>query len=221
MYEHLFNHAQSQLERFERVRFCERLQHGKGSAVDAASVVYGGFNRVEGGDLTRLTLDDGHGLHRGVGWYWVLHGSPESSTGECVAAVRERFGDDQKLWQEFEACSNAMQRALETGCDPIAVIRDNHRLLVKIGVVPSPAQTFVAAVEKAGGAAKISGAGSIKGDNAGIVMVYLPDQDAVASVQAEFPERVWEPLRVAPKGAHLRLDDADADDAVSPRAVTA
>ncbi|MEO0393703.1 MAG: GHMP kinase, partial [Pseudomonadota bacterium] len=105
LYEHLFNHAQSQVERFERVRFCERLQHGNGSAVDAAAVVYGGLNRIEGGALTQLTLADDHGLRRGEHWYWVLHGSPESSTGECVAQVRDTHGDDHALWQAFEACS--------------------------------------------------------------------------------------------------------------------
>ncbi|MDO5091645.1 MAG: GHMP kinase, partial [Cardiobacteriaceae bacterium] len=43
LYEHLTDHPLSHEQRFEHIRFCERLQHGKGSAIDAAAVTWGGI----------------------------------------------------------------------------------------------------------------------------------------------------------------------------------
>ncbi len=50
-------------------------------------------------------------------------------------------------------------------------IRANHRLLQKIGVVPTKVANFIADIESSGGAAKICGAGAITGDNAGVVLL--------------------------------------------------
>ena len=58
-------------------------------------------------------------------------------------------------------------------------IRENHRLLVEIGVVPEQVSAFVREIEQAGGAAKICGAGSVVGDAAGVLLV-LADEAPVA-----------------------------------------
>lgn len=198
LYEGLMEHAQTLEERFERVRFCERLQHGKGGAIDAASVVFGGANRVQDGALTRL--DPLPGLS-GDAWYWVLHGAPDSSTGECVAAVRNRFGDDRALWADFAAVTDAVQQALTDSTDPAQALRRNHRLLCHIGVVPPAAQRFVAALEARGASAKICGAGAVRGDHGGIVLVHCPDPAAMADHMAHYPEMRWDRLKIAPQGA--------------------
>ncbi|MEM9633657.1 MAG: GHMP kinase [Pseudomonadota bacterium] len=201
LYEHLLNHVQTDEERFERVRLCERLQHGKGGAIDAASVVYGGLNRVDGDRISRPDISREHGLWAGEGWYWVLHGVPASSTGECVMAVRKAHGTDNALWRDFTDCTNALQSALESGSDPSQILKQNHLLLNRIGVVPAATQGFVEGVNSAGGAAKICGAGSIRGEQGGVVLVHMQDHDAMEKLMSRYGNLRWARLRIAPQGA--------------------
>ncbi|MCH2076037.1 MAG: hypothetical protein MK180_03995 [Rhodobacteraceae bacterium] len=202
LYEHLLGQEQTTQQRFEKVRFCERLQHGKGSAIDASAVVFGGLNRVQGDSVTPLALSADHSLNTD-GWYWVQLGTPVSKTGECVQKVREAHGQDQALWQEFEAVTDAFAEVIAVDDDPREVMKTNQALLEKIGVVPQPASRFAAAVEALGGAAKVSGAGAVRGEAAGVVLVRLDDPEAMATLMESYPERRWEPLRVSMDGAHL------------------
>lgn len=195
LYETLLGHPLTLEDRFEMVRFCERLQHGKGGAIDAATIVNGGMVRVENGAVTRCDVPAG----LDGGWFWTLHGTPASSTGESVAAVRRVHGSDQALWDAFAACTNAFQASLDT--DPTDAVRENHRLLDRIGVVPTPARHFIDVVEQRGGAAKVCGAGAVRGDHAGIIIVRLPEPGAIEEVMAAFPGRQWGRLDIAPQGA--------------------
>ena len=143
LYENLIGRPMSDQQRFDRVRFCERLQHGKGSAIDAA------------------------------------------------------------------ATTTALQTALTTGADPRPALRENHRLLTHIGVVPAPAAALIRDIETAGGAAKISGAGAHRGDGGGIILAYHPDPQAIPALLAPCPALLWDALHPAERGAHL-LEDNDA-----------
>ena len=96
------------------------------------------------------------------------------------------------------------------GRDPTHVIRENQRLLEQIGVVPQPAKRFVAAVEGLGGAAKISGAGAVRGTKGGVVLAHLTDADAMSGLMENYPEYRWEPLKMATEGAALMTSDAIA-----------
>jgi mevalonate kinase len=60
----------------------------------------------------------------------------------------------------------------------VAGIRRNHRLLVEIGVVPGRVARFIAEIESIGGAGKICGAGSVKGEAGGMVWVVGVEQAA-------------------------------------------
>ncbi|MEP5761215.1 MAG: hypothetical protein ABJ327_18235 [Litoreibacter sp.] len=201
LYEQLLNHSQTLSERFDRVRFCERLQHGSGGVIDAAAVVYGGVNRADSGSVSKPSLPETHDLWHGRGWYWVLHGIPQSSTGECVASVRQSFSHDQALWQAFRECTEAFQTQLEASMDPSEAIKENHRLLQRIGVVPAAAARFIDAVEQDGGAAKICGAGSIRGDYGGIILVKIPSYEVMDNLMKKYPDRRWKRLQIASTGA--------------------
>lgn len=179
---------------FETVRFCERLQHGRGSAIDAAAVTYGGLVRVQRDAVTQLKAELGEGWHR------IDTGRPAVSTGECVDAVRRTYGESA-IWSEFAEVSSGFAEALSRPAQLIGLVRSNHRLLQQIGVVPAPVTAFIDKIEALGGAAKISGAGAHCGDAGGLVLAYLPHTD-LAPLCAEAGYRC-SPLREDFEGAHV------------------
>lgn len=201
LFEMLLDRSKTLEERYERVRFCERLKHGKAGPIDAATVVRGGLVQVGEAGVSAPSLSKDHSLWRGEGWYWVLHGRPESSTGECVWQVREAHGQDTALWAAFADCTNGIAGALAEGGDLDDLIRENQRLLERIGVVPAAAQSFVRQIEAAGGAAKICGAGSVKGAAGGAILVHMPEPEAMEAQMAQHAGMQWFPLRIAQRGA--------------------
>ena len=143
----------------------ENLAHGKSSGLDLFLALYGGCYLFSNGDVKRRSMTR-------IPLVLVNTGRPRTSTGECVAAIAERFQCND-IADNFTKVTMAMDIALQQG-DLSAVqqcVRKNHKLLQDIGVVPSRVARFIAEVEKLGGAAKVSGAGTISGDHAGIVLV--------------------------------------------------
>jgi mevalonate kinase len=155
---------------FQRVRYCERLQHGRGSAIDAATVTYAKPVKVEADKVTELSL----ALDKN--WFIWNSGEPESTTGETVSEVRRQFGESA-IWHDFSEVTNNLERALEAqnSDDILMLVRSNHALLEQIGVVPDRISNVIGQIERSGGAAKICGAGSVMGSAGGMVLVYLPD----------------------------------------------
>ena len=158
---------------FQLVREAEKLRHGTPSGVDPAAAVFGGVMRFQNGTFERLAAGPQE-------FTLVYTGKPESTTGECVSAVRRR-GPAPETWDEFQQVVGNMHRAVETGDHQglVSAMRKNHRLLCGIGVVPERIQRFIAAVERRGGAGKVCGAGTIRGDAAGILWIvgagYIDD----------------------------------------------
>ncbi len=147
----------------------EKLQHGRPSGVDPYVSLHGGFVRFQNKRAQKLPMPE-------MPFYIVNTGVPQSTTGECVAHVAEHFAHSP-IWDDFEAVADEMQRALLKS-DLVEVkrwVRANNRLLTTIGVVPASIQEFISHIEKSGGAAKIAGAGAIKGDRAGMVLVFADE----------------------------------------------
>lgn len=199
LFEHLLEKPLDIDKRFEMVRFCERLQHGKGSAIDAAAVTYGGLNLVQGEQTRRIETS------LGPGWYWAYRGKPEVSTGECVQYVRERFGSDTSLWNDFTAVTNELVSEIAAHHKVVELVRENHRLLQNIGVTTQHTSAVVEKVESLGGAAKVSGAGAHRGENGGLILIYLPDEP-INSVIKEFPELKWGAIEEDKQGARYLGD---------------
>ena len=144
----------------------EQLQHGRASGVDSYVSLHGGCVRFQKGEKPKKASFS-------PPLWWLVHtGRPESGTGECVASVQKKFATSQ-IWSEFSQVTNDLEKALlaQQALDATSAIRTNHQLLNAIGVVPSKVQDFIRDVEAYGGAAKVCGAGAVRGDAGGIVLV--------------------------------------------------
>ncbi|MDO6514267.1 mevalonate kinase [Neptuniibacter sp. 2_MG-2023] len=179
---------------FQKVKYCERLQHGRGSAIDAAAVTYGGTLKVEDGKVMPLPI------MLGEGWYYFHTGTPCCSTGETVSAVREQFASQVDLWEQFADVTHCFEQYINQPSELLAVIRSNHRLLQKIGVVPLSVSQLIERIEALGGAAKICGAGAHRGEGAGQVLVYFPEQNTEL-LSAQLGIQLT-PLQQQLRGAH-------------------
>jgi mevalonate kinase len=146
-------------------REAENLQHGRSSGLDLQLVMRGGC----------LKFQEGHIETREVPTFPIVlvhSGKPETTTGQCVSAAAEHFKKPGTA-NSFEEVTLFLDKALARN-DTEAVIegiRENHRLLMQIGVVPEKVQHFIAAIEKEGGAAKICGAGAVAGESGGILWI--------------------------------------------------
>lgn len=181
---------------FETIRYCERLQHGRGSAIDAAAVTYGGCVRVQEGTVTSLDLSiDQH-------WYVWNSGKPQSSTGETVAAVREKF-QHSNIWQDFAQVTLAFEHSLAANqtCEIVNQIQQNQALLEQINIVPDAVKSVIRKVEQLGGAAKICGAGTLSGDEGGMVLLYHPELNQIQLQQALNIK--LESITQSDKGVHI------------------
>jgi mevalonate kinase len=172
----------------------EKLQHGHPSGVDSYISLYGGCAAFQDGQSRSVPLPR-------MNMYLVETGMPEATTGECVVQVREKFQND-RIWDDFEAVTREVEKAVRgnEGALMRSLIRENHRLLCRIGVVPQKVQQFITAIEAAGGAAKICGAGAVRGDHGGVVLVladFMP-----AALSAAYGYKI-SPVRGDPLGTRI------------------
>jgi len=155
------------IEWIERLIFeIERMQHGTPSGVDAFISLHGGCVRFQQkGPQKSLEMPQTP--------MWIVNtGTPTSSTGESVLEVSKKWAKSP-IWYEFEKVALDVEKALtsKSTSDLGSALSHNQHLLETIGVVPERVKSFVREIEQQGGSAKLSGAGSIKGDSAGTLLV--------------------------------------------------
>jgi mevalonate kinase len=142
----------------------EHRQHGRSSGLDIGIIDRSGIYLVD-------SEKEWHPISK-LPWplYVIMTGKPESSTGECVAAAAKHF--NPSLINEFSQCTMGLYSALNKKNITTAksFIAENNKLLCKLGVVPEKTQQLINTLNANDIAAKISGAGSICGDKAGIVI---------------------------------------------------
>lgn len=152
---HYFQLNWSEKEILERAIVAENLQHGKSSGLDLKISLLGGEKFPS------------------MPFQFIDTGKPTSSTGDCVLHTQPQFTQDPSLVKQFEEVVINLKIALQKQDKTtiISCIKQNHALLTQIGVIPKKVQEFINEIEKHGLAGKICGAGSIAGDNAGIVLI--------------------------------------------------
>lgn len=167
----LFDLRFSQEKIFSLALAAENLQHGYSSGLDIQLSLTGGMHIFRKNHALLPVKKNEHDA-LSLPLQYFNSGKPECTTGECVAFVKQQ-NFPTSLWQEFEKTTLAFVAALQSQNQEnlMHAIKKNHRLLCHIGVVPQAIQAIIAAIEAQGGAAKICGAGSIRGNNAGIIFM--------------------------------------------------
>jgi len=175
----------------------ERRQHGTPSGVDNATVIHGGVlaaRRVHADASGSTVTTEPVPAHpeRLRRFRIASSGPPAESTGAVVAAVRElrdrRPREVEATFDRLGAMSVALHEELGGMADRpeavAALVREAEELLETLGVVPEPVRRLIRAIEEAGGAAKISGAGSLVGPGAGNVLLYHAEPAALDEILA-------------------------------------
>jgi mevalonate kinase len=150
---------------WEMGRAIENLQHGKSSGLDIYVALHKGCVFFENGKFYKRDVTN-------IPFVLINTGKPSSTTGLCVSEAAKHFKSGDLL-EKFAAVARAIDEAAQKN-DLVSLktyIRENHRLLMQIGVVPNKVANFIASLEKRNIAAKVSGAGAVTGDNAGVVLV--------------------------------------------------
>ncbi len=153
----------------------ERRQHGFPSGIDHCAVIRGGIVWAEPGEADGQPSLEAIACNRVPQPIVIDTGSPEESTGEVVDAVRRRVGSaDHPVWDRLDSATRAFRAAIETGDDVRPAVREAHRCLLEIGVVPERVAAWIRSWQDDGGAAKVSGAGATRGDRAGCILAFPP-----------------------------------------------
>ena len=142
----------------------ESLIHGFSSGLDIYTSAYGGCLKLQNGQMTQLNLPNYP--------YYIIHtGTPQSTTGDCVEYVKNNF-ESNSIWSEFGdiTCEIETLLTVKEIEKIVPLLKENHKLLTQIGIVPEKAQRFISKIEQKGGAAKVCGAGAIHGESAGILL---------------------------------------------------
>ena len=162
-------------------RQIENLQHGKSSGLDLQVIMSGGCLKFRTSSQQYLPNASMKGCPDEIEqltvaplpWFSTVNtGTPESTTGEVVTTVAPHF-TPEKLAEYFQAVTDAFADALckQNLLDLQYATKENHKLLMHLGVVPERVADFIASIEQWGGAVKVCGAGSVKGEQAGVVLI--------------------------------------------------
>ncbi len=177
----------------------ESYQHGRSSGLDPATLIYGG--------LLKYQLDQPIQplpTQPITGWL-IDSGAPQSHTGECVQAVKQHYQYNDALWAEFKKTATEIEQAWSQQNQPALkqAVRDNHRLLSQIGVVPQRVQNFIEQLEQQLDAAcKVCGAGSVTGDSAGMLLCL--SAESPQQLCQSYGYRMW-PLKLQTSGVQCEL----------------
>lgn len=190
----LFNIKLDPLKLLDLSLESENLQHGRSSGLDLSLATYGGCLRYQNGQTDKRNVPD-------FPLYIVNTGAPVSTTGDCVSFVRGAF-ESTNIGKDFDDVTSAIDLSMQNNnlVDFKLAITENNKLLQKIGVVPDKVAGFIQEIENFGGAGKVCGAGSIRGDNSGVVLVV--GSENFASIASKYDYNI-EPVTPDIEGARV------------------
>lgn len=185
-------------EMFQLNLAAENLQHGRSSGLDLQVSMQGGCIRFSQNEITPINFAQ-------MPLSMINTGQPASSTGECIAHTQSFF-NDLELVRAFTEVSENIFNALQNQDQAtlFSNIHRNHLLLHRIGVVPEAIHQLVLKLYQQGIVAKLSGAGAVRGEAAGVLLVFA-EADKVNEVLAKLniPWRA-ETIYLSPQGVSLK-----------------
>lgn len=158
---------------------CEKKKHGKPSGGDNSTSCYGRlvwFKKDDGVKPMDMKMSE----EITKNFYIINTGTPTESTGEMVSNVRKLVEENELLTKEIfdrqEELVKDLRLAIEKNIPKQipGIIKMGEANLENIGVVSDYAKEIIRNVEKAGGAAKICGAGGTT-KSTGIILIYHTD----------------------------------------------
>ena len=180
----------------------EKKQHGTPSGGDNTVCTYGGFllYRKET-EIFKVFSSLKTKIFPKV--FLINSGKRLESTGEMVKAVKDFvFKSPQKaeqIFKETEKITRSFLRYLSgEELNFGDLIKNNERLLEKLGVVSDKTKILIRKIEKNGGSAKISGAGGFKGSS-GVILVYHQDPKILLKFAGEENLEMFE-VKLGEKG---------------------
>lgn len=166
----------------------EKRRHGNPSGADNSTVTFGGVIRFVREPKTIETLNLGIPENLSSNFVLIDTGKPNESTGEMVAKVAQLRRDNPSLVNAALTSQTMLIQELIDSVVPsgdeagfVRVVKAGEQNLENIGVVSPSSIALIRAIEKTGGAAKICGAGGVRGST-GIVLAYHPDRKLVETV---------------------------------------
>ncbi len=197
----LFVHHQIDITEIDLLALAQQVesrQHGASSGLDPATVYKGGLLRFQQGvPLQQLP-------HQNFNAWVVDTGKPGSTTGQAVNHVHKHFTHQSPIWDDFKHLASEMEAAWQSSdADKLNdAVHKNQALLEKLGVVPDKVKAFIAALHQSDYSAKICGAGSISGDQAGVVLCIGPEAPAEICDAYGYP---YYPLKLNETGSQCEV----------------
>lgn len=181
----ILKHSPLNTERlFSLSKDIESYQHGYSSGLDVATSL--------SSDKVVVSQNSSLMYKPYSGDFWkrytlVYTGQAESSTGQCVDHTRKVLSENTELLARLTRINKkVVDIFFDKNWDLLpALVQENQNLLEKIGVVPNKVRTFVQRLNREGVCAKVCGAGSISGDNAGLVWI-LSNHQNIQDIIARF-----------------------------------
>ncbi|MBI3109475.1 hypothetical protein HYZ06_00340 [Candidatus Daviesbacteria bacterium] len=171
----------------------EKVFHGNPSGADNSTIVYGGliWYRKETPDLKiiqKLPFSISSKLAKN--FCLINTGTPKETTKQMITKITASFDKKPKLKNSFLQNQERLVRELLPAIknadekEVIRIIREGEKNLESIGVVSKFAQNIIRKIEKAGGAAKICGAGASSGPT-GVLLCYHKDSSVIEKMASE------------------------------------
>lgn len=172
----------------------EDFQHGKSSGLDISLSLLGGWKKYCDYRITSIIPPD-------FGFHVVYTGKPNDKTMQAVKTAQVHI---KQLLDKFKNTINNIFVSLQNNAfiDFKNAIKENHKLLIAVGVVPLRVQKFINELElKLDAAAKICGAGSSTGDNAGVLLVVTDKVEELLNLAQSYNYKILTNIDVEIDGA--------------------